>query len=138
MNHYTSHFPDVLQAVKQSCEFEQMLADTSSAPTLPASTSLSEASGQPEHIYKQALIRWLNLPELTLKPSSISLDSSDAEQKRTLGACKDSWNEVKKDFGAVADELPDTTIEGMASRLAEQELLLTRFEGLLRYFHKVV
>ena len=129
VENFLTDFKITIEAVKNCCEFEQSVAGTLSASTaLPDSTSLSP--GQLDNTRKQVLIRWLNRrPDDVLKSFAILADSRFTIQQLITEKWKDYWTEIKQEFGPLAAEFPDTTIEGMTSRVEELRLLTTINKG---------
>ena len=70
-------------------------------------------------------------PVGTFPPDSIVLtDSNFVLQKRTWEALGGSWLEVQDEFGSLAAELPEPTINEVIANVEAQAVLMEELKGL--------
>ena len=66
-----------------------------------------------------------------LKPVG-TFPSCFALQEQTWEALRETWTDIKLEFGSFAAELPDTTINELFANIKAKEILMENLKGLRR------
>ena len=129
-----THLYNAANAIKQCCEFEERVKDTSAASTALPTTFLSFPT-EAQKNQKQVLIRALNRVPSWILSSTGSITSDPVNlTNRNVPSDKDKlaqfWTEVKKRYPSLTAEDVHLTMEGVTSDVKVHIAEMKHLEGL--------